>query len=171
MQDAKAAESLAVSMVRSNDDEDDDQDDVDGVESEGEETQRHVDFAISEDADYEGGGESGKPNRLHRRDTPHHLKNKRIHGSIDKDKVASIIAQVSLLLSSSPRLWSRPPLFFYFIYILISSAGSCDDVCQAKPLFSVKRRCINFFSTPCFLLNLFLLTVFLKFSFQCLSCK
>ena len=32
--------------------------------------------------------------RLHRRDTPHHLKNKRIHqGGVDKEKVASIIAQ------------------------------------------------------------------------------
>ncbi|KAK4881366.1 hypothetical protein RN001_004685 [Aquatica leii] len=34
-----------------------------------------------------------KPSRLHRRDTPHHLKNKRIISSFDKDKVASIIAQ------------------------------------------------------------------------------
>lgn len=64
-------------------------------ESESEDMQRHVEFTILEDADYEGGGDSGKPNRLHRRDTPHHLKNKRIHTSIDKDKVASIIAQVS----------------------------------------------------------------------------
>ena len=31
--------------------------------------------------------------RLHRRDTPHHLKNKRIHNQVDKEKVASIIAQ------------------------------------------------------------------------------
>lgn len=38
-----------------------------------------------------------RPSKLHRRDTPHHLKNKRINATIDKDKVASIIAQVSLL--------------------------------------------------------------------------
>lgn len=65
-------------------------------ESESEDTQRHVEFSIMDEVDYEGGGDSGKPNRLHRRDTPHHLKNKRIHTSIDKEKVASIIAQVSL---------------------------------------------------------------------------
>ncbi|VEN53925.1 unnamed protein product, partial [Callosobruchus maculatus] len=39
------------------------------------------------------GGPGG--GRLHRRDTPHHLKNKRITPvAVDKDKVASIIAQV-----------------------------------------------------------------------------
>ncbi|XP_012271241.1 protein lap4 isoform X3 [Orussus abietinus] len=62
-------------------------------ESEGEDVQRHVEFSISEGTDGEGGGDPGRPNRLHRRDTPHHLKNKRIHPGIDKDKVASIIAQ------------------------------------------------------------------------------
>lgn len=41
-------------------------------------------------------GDGSRPNRLHRRDTPHHLKNKRINSqTIDQDKVASIIAQVS----------------------------------------------------------------------------
>lgn len=40
--------------------------------------------------------DSARPNRLHRRDTPHHLKNKRINVAIDRDKVASIIAQVFL---------------------------------------------------------------------------
>ncbi|CAK9795349.1 Protein scribble homolog [Anthophora quadrimaculata] len=62
-------------------------------ESENEETQRHVEFSIAEGTDYEGGGDSNRPNRLHRRDTPHHLKNKRIHAAVDKEKVASIIAQ------------------------------------------------------------------------------
>ena len=75
----------SVSESRGRDDDESDSDDM----------QRHVEFTILEDTDYEGGGDSGKPNRLHRRDTPHHLKNKRIHTSIDKDKVASIIAQVS----------------------------------------------------------------------------
>ena len=52
-------------------------------------------------------GESGpeeeeeheRPSRLHRRDTPHHLKNKRISATnrnADIEKVASIIAQVWL---------------------------------------------------------------------------
>lgn len=42
-----------------------------------------------------------RPNRLHRRDTPHHLKNKRINQAtnIDKDKVAAIIANVSKVSS------------------------------------------------------------------------
>ena len=65
-------------------------------ESENEDTQKHVEFSIINDVDYEGGGDSGKPNKLHRRDTPHHLKNKRVHTPIDKERVASIIAQVSL---------------------------------------------------------------------------
>nr|XP_022902377.1 protein lap4 isoform X4 [Onthophagus taurus] len=40
------------------------------------------------------GGESARPSRLHRRDTPHHLKNKRVNAAVvDKEKVASIIAQ------------------------------------------------------------------------------
>ncbi|KAG7213448.1 hypothetical protein KM043_002721 [Ampulex compressa] len=65
-------------------------------ESENEDVQRHVEFSIVEDADYEGAGDTNRPNRLHRRDTPHHLKNKRIHTSMDKDKVASIIAQALL---------------------------------------------------------------------------
>lgn len=34
--------------------------------------------------------------RLHRRDTPHHLKNKRVHTSLmDKDKVETLLAQVN----------------------------------------------------------------------------
>ena len=37
------------------------------------------------------GGEEKQ--RLHRRDTPHHLKNKRINKQVDKEKVATIIAQ------------------------------------------------------------------------------
>lgn len=63
-------------------------------ESENEDAQRHVEFSITDDGDYENANDPSKPNRLHRRDTPHHLKNKRIHTTMDKDKVASIIAQV-----------------------------------------------------------------------------
>ncbi|GAB1860132.1 Protein lap4 [Camponotus japonicus] len=62
-------------------------------ESENEDVQRHVEFSIAEDANNEDISESNKPNKLQRRDTPHHLKNKRIHTAIDKEKVASIIAQ------------------------------------------------------------------------------
>lgn len=40
-----------------------------------------------------------RPSRLHRRDTPHHLKNKRITTTVDKDKVASIIAKVYYFVS------------------------------------------------------------------------
>jgi len=36
---------------------------------------------------------AGEKQRLHRRDTPHHLKNKRINQQVDKEKVATIIAQ------------------------------------------------------------------------------
>jgi hypothetical protein len=119
LQDAEMEESVTGSRVGCNDDEDDDHDDVDGVESESEEMQRHVDFAITEDADYGGGGESGKPNRLHRRDTPHHLKNKRIHSSIDKDEVASIIAQVSPLHLLFVTMGSR--LIYLLLFIIMPS--------------------------------------------------
>lgn len=70
-----------------------DRNDKEEDESENEETQRHVEFSIAEGTDYDGSGDSNRPNRLHRRDTPHHLKNKRIHPAVDKEKVASIIAQ------------------------------------------------------------------------------
>ncbi|XP_011691993.1 PREDICTED: protein lap4 isoform X6 [Wasmannia auropunctata] len=65
----------------------------DEEESENEDVQRHVEFSIVEDANNEDVCDSNKPNKLQRRDTPHHLKNKRIHTAIDKEKVASIIAQ------------------------------------------------------------------------------
>lgn len=59
--------------------------------------QRHVEFTIVEDSNYDETCDSNKPNKLQRRDTPHHLKNKRIQ-AVDKEKVASIIAQVDILL-------------------------------------------------------------------------
>ncbi|PHT96508.1 hypothetical protein BC332_34566 [Capsicum chinense] len=44
--------------------------------------------------------EDCKPNRLHRRDTPHHLKNKRVNRASDSDsdrnKVAAILSNVSI---------------------------------------------------------------------------
>ncbi|XP_012268422.2 protein lap4 isoform X3 [Athalia rosae] len=80
-------------------------------DSEGDDMQRHVEFSVTEDSNNEiSVGDVGKPNRLHRRDTPHHLKNKRIHTSIDKEKVASIIAQAlmkksdDLPVSPSPHI-------------------------------------------------------------------
>ncbi|XP_074033149.1 scribble planar cell polarity protein isoform X6 [Leptinotarsa decemlineata] len=57
---------------------------------EAEQVTRRVEFRSGVSA----ASELSKSNRLHRRDTPHHLKNKRIlAGAIDKDKMASIIAQ------------------------------------------------------------------------------
>lgn len=50
---------------------------------------KHVEFA--EDTTNED-----KPNKLQRRDTPHHLKNKRID-TIDKEKAANLIAQVDII--------------------------------------------------------------------------
>ncbi|XP_019697619.1 protein lap4 isoform X3 [Harpegnathos saltator] len=64
----------------------------DEEEYESEDVQKHVEFNIIEDPNYEDGSDSNKPNKLQRRDTPHHLKNKRIQ-PIDKEKVAAIIAQ------------------------------------------------------------------------------
>jgi hypothetical protein len=56
-----------------------------------EEGEKHVGFEVEYEED-----SAARPNRLHRRDTPHHLKNKRINANIDHNKVASIIAQVRL---------------------------------------------------------------------------
>lgn len=71
-----------------------DEDQEDEYADEDDDQRRRVDFALSDDQTDEGSG--NKTNRLHRRDTPHHLKNKRIHTPVDKDKVASIIAQVRI---------------------------------------------------------------------------
>lgn len=71
--------------------------------------QRHVEFSIVEDANNEDVYDPNKPNKLQRRDTPHHLKNKRIHTAVDKEKVASIIAQVDILCYSNLH-----KQFFYF---------------------------------------------------------
>jgi protein scribble len=54
-----------------------------------EETEKHVGFEVEDEEDA-----GARPNRLHRRDTPHHLKNKRINMNIDHNKVVSLIAQV-----------------------------------------------------------------------------
>lgn len=63
-------------------------------DQEDEETEKHVGFEVEEEEDA-----SARPNRLHRRDTPHHLKDRRINVNLDHSKVASIIAQVRLELS------------------------------------------------------------------------
>ncbi|KAH1020683.1 hypothetical protein HUJ04_010298 [Dendroctonus ponderosae] len=54
---------------------------------------RRVGF-ISSDGDSDGlAKEDGMRSKLHRRDTPHHLKNKRVAPQVDQNQVASIIAQ------------------------------------------------------------------------------
>nr|CAD7453514.1 unnamed protein product [Timema tahoe] len=53
--------------------------------------EKHVGFEVEDEEEV-----VVRPNRLHRRDTPHHLKNKRINAQLDQNKVASIIAQVIL---------------------------------------------------------------------------
>nr|CAD7392305.1 unnamed protein product [Timema cristinae] len=50
--------------------------------------EKHVGFEVEDEEEV-----VVRPNRLHRRDTPHHLKNKRINAQLDQNKVASIIAQ------------------------------------------------------------------------------
>ncbi|CAG0914558.1 unnamed protein product [Notodromas monacha] len=70
--------------------------------------ERHVGFALEgreedeEDDDAECYDDDGKrPQRLHRRDTPHHLKNKRINlNKVDEEKAADLIAQAPTRLSS-----------------------------------------------------------------------
>ena len=67
---------------------------VDGEAYDQEEGEKHVGFEVEYEED-----SGARPNRLHRRDTPHHLKNKRINANIDHNKVASIIAQVRIGIS------------------------------------------------------------------------
>ncbi|XP_024086270.1 protein lap4 isoform X1 [Cimex lectularius] len=58
---------------------------------EDDEQEKHVGFEVESGAVEDG---PHRPTRLHRRDTPHHLKNKRINQTtqMDKDKMAAIIA-------------------------------------------------------------------------------
>lgn len=89
MQDADRKRVVRVTVREKDDDDNDGGGGGDDDDKNSEEAQRHVGFLV------EGGDDGNKPNvRLHRRDTPHHLKNKRINATVDKDKVASIIAQV-----------------------------------------------------------------------------
>ena len=80
--------------------------------------ERHVGFALEGneeddeegeyDEDEEDGVDGKKPQRLHRRDTPHHLKNKRINlNKVDEEKAADLIAHVSFksFFSFFPRLF------------------------------------------------------------------
>lgn len=55
--------------------------------------QQGVRFLVSDRVPGEDPESEPERQRLHRRDTPHHLKNKRINQQVDKEKVASIIAQ------------------------------------------------------------------------------
>ncbi|XP_011331512.2 protein lap4 isoform X3 [Ooceraea biroi] len=64
--------------------------------------EKHVEFDIAEDGSKEDASDPDKPNKLQRRDTPHHLKNKRINTAVDKEKVASIIAQVLMKKADEP---------------------------------------------------------------------
>ncbi|XP_071746350.1 protein lap4 isoform X16 [Lepeophtheirus salmonis] len=70
---------------------------VDGHEEDDEEEREPsaVRFLVESEAALDDTDHGSEPERqrLHRRDTPHHLKNKRIHQQVDKEKVASIIAQ------------------------------------------------------------------------------
>ncbi|XP_074103215.1 scribble planar cell polarity protein isoform X8 [Cotesia typhae] len=99
-------------------------------------SQRRVEFTISEDPDYEGGVNTGKPNRLHRRDTPHHLKNKRIHPTIDKDKVASIIAQAMMKKSDETSVSTSLPTESADNYDIHSQGATSD----AEPTLEVREE-------------------------------
>ncbi|XP_011311698.1 protein lap4 isoform X2 [Fopius arisanus] len=110
--------------------------DRDEDESQYDDTQRHVEFTISEEADSEVGGETAKPNRLHRRDTPHHLKNKRVHDSIDKDKVASIIAQALMKKSEDTSASVSLPMESIDNYDM-HSQGATSDV---EPTLEVREE-------------------------------
>ncbi|XP_044587530.1 protein lap4-like isoform X3 [Cotesia glomerata] len=99
-------------------------------------SQRRVEFTISEDPDYEGGVNTGKPNRLHRRDTPHHLKNKRIHPTIDKDKVASIIAQAMMKKSDETSVSTSLPTESADNYDIHSQGATSD----AEPSLEVREE-------------------------------
>ncbi|XP_035717794.1 protein lap4-like isoform X2 [Vespa mandarinia] len=109
----------------------------DDDESETEDMQRHVEFSVIEDTDYEGSGETSKPNRLHRRDTPHHLKNKRIHTAIDKEKVASLIAQALMKKSDETPTTIVPEQTESSENIDVHSQGTTSDV---EPTLEVREE-------------------------------
>ncbi|XP_050308936.1 protein lap4-like isoform X3 [Anthonomus grandis grandis] len=84
----KSDEDRSPSVAYNHDDSDPSQDD----ELDEEFLRRRVGF-VSSDGDSDSQKNADKQSKLHRRDTPHHLKNKRVTTPVDKDKVASIIAQ------------------------------------------------------------------------------
>lgn len=92
------------------------------------ENEKHVGFSIEgiENTDSDNSQEEQKrPGRLHRQNTPHHLKNKRITSatkSADLEKVASIIAQVSNSLD-----WSKN-----FVFVRV------EEVCSGQ-----RRKCVG----------------------------
>ena len=49
-------------------------------------------FTVEEGGEGEAEELDNRAQRLHRRDTPHHLKNKRVNQAVDKERVATIIA-------------------------------------------------------------------------------
>ncbi|XP_046436481.1 protein lap4-like isoform X7 [Neodiprion fabricii] len=104
-------------------------------DSDEEDVQRHVEFSVTEGSNNdESMGEVGRPNRLHRRDTPHHLKNKRIHTLIDKDKVASIIAQALLKKGDELPVTPLPPMD-------TTDDQHCPDtVSDAEPSIEVREE-------------------------------
>ncbi|XP_046607488.1 protein lap4-like isoform X7 [Neodiprion virginianus] len=104
-------------------------------DSDEEDVQRHVEFSVTEGSNNdESMGEVGRPNRLHRRDTPHHLKNKRIHTLIDKDKVASIIAQALLKKGDELPVSPLPPMD-------TTDDQHCPDtVSDAEPSIEVREE-------------------------------
>ncbi|XP_016921386.2 protein lap4 isoform X16 [Apis cerana] len=113
-----------------------DRNDKEDDESENEETQRHVEFSIAEGTDYDGSGDSNRPNRLHRRDTPHHLKNKRIHTAVDKEKVASIIAQALMKKNDEISTSTSAPAETTENF----DAQSQDAISDAEPTIEVREE-------------------------------
>ncbi|XP_026295789.1 protein lap4 isoform X8 [Apis mellifera] len=113
-----------------------DRNDKEEDESENEETQRHVEFSIAEGTDYDGSGDSNRPNRLHRRDTPHHLKNKRIHPAVDKEKVASIIAQALMKKNDEISTSTSAPAETTENF----DAQSQDAISDAEPTIEVREE-------------------------------
>ncbi|XP_033337066.1 scribble planar cell polarity protein isoform X2 [Megalopta genalis] len=113
-----------------------DRNDKEDDESGSEEGQRHVEFSIAEGTDYETAGDANRPNRLHRRDTPHHLKNKRIHAAVDKDKVASIIAQALMKKTDDAPAPTPAPTESTEIYDTHSQGATSD----AEPTIEVREE-------------------------------
>uniref|UniRef100_A0A182PK14 PDZ domain-containing protein n=1 Tax=Anopheles epiroticus TaxID=199890 RepID=A0A182PK14_9DIPT len=121
---------------------------IDGAQDDEDGYERRVGFEVNEDEDDdpdrqqygEDGDEYGgkKPiSKLHRRDTPHHLKNKRVHHTITDKNTNLMFNSLKLKEMTPPKLDEHPAVDQQ----IPSAAGSiAEEIAHTRRMFSVKFK-------------------------------